>query len=82
MKAFLDRYSSPNLIGVDFDLERQLSQQQIDDLMISIAGVQAYYPNLRYIFIYFFCLIIITHFFLFSPVILSPWQPLLLRMAL
>ena len=50
MKAFIDRYNSQNLIGVDFDLQRDLSAVQLDSLMDSIKGVQVFYPNLRFYF--------------------------------
>lgn len=51
MKAFIDRYASPSLVGIDFDIEGDLfSSQQIDNLVTSVAGAQQHYPNLRYSF--------------------------------
>jgi len=48
MKTFLDRWASPNLIGVDFDIEAGQSQQVIGDLVARIKGAHAAYPNLRF----------------------------------
>ena len=47
MKAFLDRYNSSHLVGVDFDIENYLTSSQINDLVASVKGVQQYYPDLR-----------------------------------
>jgi hypothetical protein len=48
MKTFIDRWASPNLIGIDFDIEAGQSQQVIGDLVARIKGAHAAYPNLRF----------------------------------
>jgi chitinase len=48
--AFLGRWASPNLIGVDFDIEAGQSQQDIADLVNRIAAAHAVYPGLRFSF--------------------------------
>jgi hypothetical protein len=48
MKTFIDRWASPNLIGVDFDIEAGQSQQVIADLIARIKSAHVTYPNLRF----------------------------------
>jgi chitinase len=48
--AFLARWASPNLIGVDFDIEAGQSQQDIADLVQRITAAHAAYPGLRFSF--------------------------------
>jgi hypothetical protein len=48
MSTFIDRWASPHLIGVDFDIEAGQSQSQIDDLMQRIQSAHSRYPNLRF----------------------------------
>ena len=48
MAAFIDRWASPNLIGVDFDIEAGQSQQVIGDLVARIKAAHTAYPNLRF----------------------------------
>jgi hypothetical protein len=46
--TFVDRWNSPNLIGVDFDIEAGQSQQVINDLVSRIKAAHASYPSLRF----------------------------------
>lgn len=46
--SFLNRYMSPNLIGVDFDIEAGQSQAEINNLVARAKEAQAVYPNLRF----------------------------------
>ncbi|NVB82197.1 MAG: glycosyl hydrolase [Kofleriaceae bacterium] len=46
--AFLGRWASPHLIGVDFDIEAGQSQQVIQSLVQRIAAAHAAYPGLRF----------------------------------
>lgn len=46
--TFLNRYMSPNLIGVDFDIEAGQSKTDIDNLVARVKAAQATYPNLRF----------------------------------
>jgi hypothetical protein len=46
--AFLGRWASPHLIGVDFDIEAGQSQQVIGQLVQRIAAGHAAYPGLRF----------------------------------
>jgi hypothetical protein len=46
--AFLGRWASPHLIGVDFDIEAGQSQQMIQSLVQRIAAGHAAYPGLRF----------------------------------
>ncbi|HEY5948639.1 MAG TPA: hypothetical protein VIV40_24270, partial [Kofleriaceae bacterium] len=48
MTAFLSRWASPHLIGVDFDIEAGQSQQMINDLVHRIAAAHSAYPGLRF----------------------------------
>jgi chitinase len=48
MKTFIDRWASPNLIGIDYDIEAGQSQQVINDLIARIKGAHTAYPNLRF----------------------------------
>jgi chitinase len=50
MESFIARYASPNLVGVDFDIEGGQSQSDIQNLVSSAAGAQAQYPNLQFSF--------------------------------
>lgn len=48
MDAFIQHYSSLNLIGFDFDIEgNQLSTAQIDSLVNTVAYAKTKYPRLR-----------------------------------
>lgn len=50
MRAFINRYASSNLVGIDFDIEAGQSQAAIASLVKQVAAVQADYPNLRFSF--------------------------------
>jgi hypothetical protein len=50
MEAFIARYASPNLVGIDFDIEGGQTQSQIADLVSAAAGAQSQYPNLQFSF--------------------------------
>src|SRR6202042_781270 len=50
MEAFIARYASPNLVGIDFDIEGGQTQSQIQDLVAAAAGAQSQYPNLQFSF--------------------------------
>jgi len=50
MDAFIARYASPDLVGIDFDIEGGQSQSQIQDLVSAAAGAQAQYPNVQFSF--------------------------------
>jgi chitinase len=46
--TFLDRWLSPNLVGVDFDIEAGQSEAEILDLVRRIDGAQDDHPELRF----------------------------------
>jgi hypothetical protein len=48
MSAFIDRWASSGLIGVDFDIEAGQSQSVIADLIARIGSAHAKYPKLRF----------------------------------
>jgi hypothetical protein len=50
MEAFIARYASPNLVGIDFDIEGGQTQSDIQNLVNAAAGAQAQYPNLQFSF--------------------------------
>ncbi len=50
MDSFIARYASPNLVGIDFDIEGGQSQSDIQNLVAAAAGAQAQYPNLQFSF--------------------------------
>ncbi|MCX8513932.1 MAG: glycosyl hydrolase family 18 protein, partial [Burkholderiales bacterium] len=50
MDAFINRYMSKNLVGIDFDIEAGQSNAEIDALIKQIAYAQSKYPNLRFSF--------------------------------
>ena len=50
MEAFIARYASPHLAGIDFDIEGGQSQAGIQDLVAAAAGAQAQYPGLQFSF--------------------------------
>ncbi|MEY9845596.1 chitinase [Streptacidiphilus sp. BW17] len=50
MESFIARYASPNLVGIDFDIEGGQSQSDIQNLVAAAAGAQAQYPNLQFSF--------------------------------
>lgn len=50
LKAFVDRYNSDGLVGIDFDVEGGLSQSDVDALVVSSKAAQASFPGLRFSF--------------------------------
>lgn len=50
MDSFIARYASPNLVGIDFDIESGQSAASIQSLVAAAAGAQAQYPNLQFSF--------------------------------
>jgi chitinase len=50
MTAFIDRYASDNLVGVDFDIERGQSEADIRGQVEAAVAVQDRYPGLRFSF--------------------------------
>jgi chitinase len=50
MESFIARYSSPNLVGIDFDIEGGQSESDIQNLVAAAAGAQAEYPKLQFSF--------------------------------
>jgi len=47
MDKFMQRYNSPYLIGLDFDIEGGQTTQQLTSLIRELKYIQAKYPNLR-----------------------------------
>lgn len=50
MERFMARYDSPQLVGVDFDIEDKQTPAQVDALMAAIEDAQRRRPRLRYSF--------------------------------
>ncbi len=50
MEAFIARYSSAHLVGIDFDIEGGQSASDIQNLVAAAAGAQAQYPNIQFSF--------------------------------
>ena len=50
MEAFIARYASPNLVGIDFDIEGGQSESDIQGLVNSAEGAQSQYPGLQFSF--------------------------------
>ncbi len=48
MKTFIDRWSTPNLIGIDFDIEAGQSEAVIIALVQRIKSAHGAYPTLRF----------------------------------
>jgi hypothetical protein len=48
MKTFIDRWATPGLIGVDFDIEAGQSQAVIEDLIRRVQTAHSAYPTLRF----------------------------------
>jgi len=48
MTTFINRWMSPNLIGVDFDIEAGQSPQVINDLISRIKAAHQAFPQLRF----------------------------------
>ena len=50
MESFIARYASPDLVGIDFDIEGGQTQSEIQQLVDAAAGAQSEYPNLQFSF--------------------------------
>ncbi|NII09437.1 carbohydrate-binding protein [Oleiagrimonas sp. C23AA] len=50
MVQFIQRYLTPHMLGVDFDIEGGQNQQQINDLVNAVAYAENQYPTLRFSF--------------------------------
>ena len=50
MAAFIARYASPQLIGIDFDIEARQTPEQIDALLQRAVAARAKHPQLRFSF--------------------------------
>jgi chitinase len=50
MESFIARYASPDLVGIDFDIEGGQTQSDIQSLVSAAAGAQSEYPNLQFSF--------------------------------
>ena len=50
MASFLSRYYTPQMLGVDFDIEAGQTQAQINSLIAAAAYGQSLHPNLRFSF--------------------------------
>jgi chitinase len=50
MESFIARYATPDLVGIDFDIEGGQSQSDIQNLVNAAAGAQSQYPNLQFSF--------------------------------
>jgi chitinase len=48
--AFVAAYYTPNMLGVDFDIENGQTQSQIDDLVADVQAAQQQYPTMRFSF--------------------------------
>jgi hypothetical protein len=48
MMAFLDRWASPHLVGIDYDIEAGQSEEVIGQLIQRIVAAHAAYPQLRW----------------------------------
>jgi hypothetical protein len=49
-ESFIARYYTPQMIGVDFDIEGGQTQAQVQQLVADVAAAQSQYPNLRFSF--------------------------------
>ncbi|HEX3957344.1 MAG TPA: carbohydrate-binding protein [Trebonia sp.] len=50
MESFIARYATPDLVGIDFDIEGGQSQSDIQNLVNASVGAQSQYPNLQFSF--------------------------------
>jgi len=50
MERFIQRYASPRLLGVDFDIEGNQARAQIDSLVQRVKAAQRRHPKLRFSF--------------------------------
>lgn len=47
MERFVQRYLSPQMLGIDFDIEAEQTPAQVDALVRRVAAAQARHPKLR-----------------------------------
>jgi hypothetical protein len=50
MEAFIARYASPRLVGIDFDIEGKQTPEMVDALVRRAVGAQRKHPQLRFSF--------------------------------
>jgi chitinase len=50
MESFIATYASPNLVGIDFDIEGGQTESDIEGLVDAAAGAQSEYPDLQFSF--------------------------------
>jgi chitinase len=50
LESFIAEWASPNLVGIDFDIEDGQSQAEVEDLADAAAGAQSVYPKLQFSF--------------------------------
>ena len=50
MESFIARYASPNLVGIDFDIEGGQTQSDVQNLVAAAAAAQSQYPDLQFSF--------------------------------
>jgi chitinase len=50
MEAFIARYASPRLLGIDFDIEAKQTPEQVDALVQRAVAARAKHPQLRFSF--------------------------------
>src|SRR6202161_3393102 len=50
MESFIARYASPDLVGIDFNIEGGQTQSDIQNLVNASVGAQSQYPNLQFSF--------------------------------
>ncbi|WP_233840929.1 hypothetical protein [Dyella sp. 2HG41-7] len=48
--SFIASYYTPQMVGVDFDIESSQTQAEIQQLIADVAAVQTQYPNLHFSF--------------------------------
>jgi hypothetical protein len=49
-QSFIAKYYTPQMVGVDFDIEGGQTQAEIQQLVADVAAAQSAYPNLRFSF--------------------------------
>ncbi len=50
MEAFIARYASPRLVGIDFDIEARQTSDMVDALVRRVVAAQRRHPHLRFSF--------------------------------
>jgi chitinase len=49
-ESFIAEYDTPQMIGVDFDIEGGQTQAEVQQLVADVAAAQSEYPNMRFSF--------------------------------